>query len=645
MFYFLKKFFLVLLLVMLFQDVSLWSAFRDGGDSDQRKIHFAQRVSVISSYTETLANSLVTNASENYSSALSNLLSSANQEYSSLRSKFDALIPFDSDATAEIVEEPVPLDLATQEQIYTSPPRSNALKVLMGSNKDVIPLLKKSRNGTLTFDPIIVKKFPKRKQFSLNIPFTEVGHSQKREISFNFSSEEELNQALDAMELMHYAFSQTFTKASVAMGNLMTDILSSTRPQPYHFIQIDHLASVSSSLKQYLDYHRSMYQKLTSSGALPIDHFLNLSFFPPSQIDTYRSALFDQFKTIKTAADELIRKNYIIDKFIKKIESSILLPTETAFSQEEIDEIFMELGFAVHAEQLEVLLSHDYYFTLYEFSKKLKNLQTLVKNFLGDAYASSEYKEIFEGKEQEILGGNYPLTPFPFNKLAELKNQNILIESQGVKKLLNTLQNMEKPAKPHLPYLDDNFISGIIKSDGNLNCAKAILFLVQKFAPEQFKEAQKRSIIGEVDPALQAAFTDYYGRSLNVIKTQLLNHSDYTFAQQDYKKLKSSERLLFIKMYLDAVMAQQPITLDLADIKSQTLGISDDPIEKLRNMLIIRACEFLNFDALQKDLDIKRVTEVTKKSAYFSNVQVLKALYRYEILNNSLKTEEDKKKF
>ena len=89
----------------------------------------------------------------------------------------------------------------------------------------------------------------------------------------------------------------------------------------------------------------------------------------------------------------------------------------------------------------------------------------------------------------------------------------------------------------------------------------------------------------------------------------------------------------------------EPITLDLADIKSQTLGISDDPIEKLRNMLIIRACEFLNFDALQKDLDIKRVTEVTKKSAYFSNVQVLKALYRYEILNNSLKTEEDKKKF
>lgn len=80
-------------------------------------------------------------------------------------------------------------------------------------------------------------------------------------------------------------YSKAYSAASNAMGNLITEILTSSSPQPHHFKQIEDLSTASKGLEAYLKYHQEISAALQSAKAIPLAKFLNVKFLAPSAIN------------------------------------------------------------------------------------------------------------------------------------------------------------------------------------------------------------------------------------------------------------------------------------------------------------------------------------------------------------------------
>ena len=184
-----------------------------------------------------------------------------------------------------------------------------------------------------------------------------------------------------------------------------------------------------------------------------------------------------------------------------------------------------------------------------------------------------------------------------------------------------------------------------IKSGGDqIIPIRVALFLMKKFAPEQFARVVNKSIVGNVAPALKAACTAYYGHPLDLIKKALLDENGFDFDKNAHAALKASENVGFIKTYLDSVIAGKPIAADLDALK-KVLGLDVSASAKTKNALVIRTCELLDSDVIEAKLAVDSVKKITEKAGYFKNPEISEAAMRFEILASTLNSDDAKARF
>ena len=501
-------------------------------------------------------------------------------------------------------------------------------------------------NGNVEFDIARITKVKGVYGVGLHIFWSD---GRKDGLFFACGSADEADEEFAKAEFL-FSAGRAYNAASGAMSDLITDILSSAQPLDHHFKQIAQLASTSSRLEGYLKYHGDLNKKLTGWNALPLGNFLNIRFLSPAAVEGARRQVAGEFQAIlaviPTDATGMPLGSQALDKFLKKIDSSIVLPTEAEFSKEEIEEIFKELGLLLETDGGEIVIDSQYFNKLLEFSQKFTALKKAMLSKNKELYESAPVKEALKAIEDSILAA-HPELPATFaQKCAEFNDaMNIDIASKGLEKTLGELQTIADRSF-NMPLQDAGLATAALKTGGaDVVPIQAVLFLLQKFAKDQFDRVKKSSIVGDLDPAIQAACSAYYGNALQVIRQTLLSSNGFAYSEENYKKIKGSENVAFRKHYLDSVMSGKVTTVDLDALKKRVLNIQTDFSARLKTGLMLRTCELMNSSEFKQRLSVKEAVEISEKSAYFDNLAIADAVLQYELQDNALKTEEDRKKF
>ncbi len=449
--------------------------------------------------------------------------------------------------------------------------------------------------------------------------------------------------------------SAAYNAASGAMSDLVSDILSSAQPLDFHFMQSRQLASVSSRLDTYLQYHRNLDEKFTAWHALPLNNFLKIRFADAHTVDAARQQVASEFGVIKgrippEGSDNFPLGSAALKKFLDKIESSILLPTEVEFSETEIEDIFKELGLLLETDEFDgFVINSDYYSVLLEFNNGVNELKAKMLKKDETLFNEPRISQMFQNIDAAIAG-SAPMLPSDFQNICESFNEpmNIDVAAKNLEGKVSHLQGITSLTLSSLPYQDAGGATQRIKTGGSeITPVRAVLFLMQKFAQKQFDAVAKRSIVGNIVPALQAVCTVYYGVDWKQIKDALLDSTGFVFNEDNYKKLKQSENVAFMKGYLDHLIANTSVmTIDLDELKSRILGLQTDSNTKMKMDLVLRTCELITENDFKKGkLTRKEVEKIAKNAEYFGNSLVQDAVFRYELQDNILENEADKKKF
>ncbi|MCX7352847.1 MAG: hypothetical protein NTW22_06255, partial [Proteobacteria bacterium] len=278
--------------------------------------------------------------------------------------------------------------------------------------------------------------------------------------------------------------SAAFNAASGAMSDLITDILSSAQPQDYHFSQIAQLASTSSRLEGYLKYHGDLNKKLTGWNALPLGNFLKIRFLSSADVERARSQVAGEFQAIQAVIQPdptaLPLGSQALDKFLKKIDSSIVLPTEAEFSKEEIEEIFKELGLLLETDGGEIVIDSQYFNKLLEFSQKFTALKKAMLSKNKELYESAPVKAALEAIEGSILAA-HPELPVTFDRTCAEFNDamNIGIAYKGLQKIPGELLAIPDRSLS-MPLQDAGLATAALKAGpAHVVPIQAVLFLLQ----------------------------------------------------------------------------------------------------------------------------------------------------------------------
>jgi hypothetical protein len=426
----------------------------------------------------------------------------------------------------------------------------------VGRNPDLAALVQlMPPNGNVEFDLDHITKV--KGVYGVGLP---IFWSDGREdgLFFACGSADEADEEFAKAEFL-FSAGRAYNAASGAMSDLITDILSSAQPLDHHFKQIAQLASTSSRLKGYLKYHGDLNKKLTDSHALPLRNFLNIRFLSPADVVRARTQVLHEFdgilRVIPADATGLPLGSHALDKFLKKIHSSIMLPTEAEFSKEEIEEIFKELGLLLETDGGEIVIDSQYFNKLLEFSQKFTALKKAMLSKNKELYESAPAQTALRIIEASISIAN-PALPANFVPICESCNNPIIgIASKALQKTLGELQTIADRSF-NMPLQDAGLATAALKAGrADVVPIQAVLFLLQTFAKDQLDIVKKFSIVGDLDPAIQAACSAYYQGDLKVIKNGLLDSSSVIFSHENYKKLKGSENVAFMKHYLDSVMS------------------------------------------------------------------------------------------
>ena len=504
----------------------------------------------------------------------------------------------------------------------------------------------------------------------------EDGGTAQAPLTATITDPHEFNRIKILLSIFNNMYSKSFNAASGAMGDLVSDILSSAQPQDYHFKQIAQLTTTTSTLDKYLKYHQKQSTDLAKFKALPLKNFLNIKFLPRQQIEDLRVQILNQFNTIISKIPEVGVDNYPLGSaalrtFIDKIRASIMLPTMVSFSNDEVAAVFKELGILLETEgagkDKHVVIDSNYYTQLGEFGYSIAEIKKVMKKSKEDYFNSSNVQVMFKNVEAAIIASDITKIPLNLKDICDGANEQFVgIVLGRVLKLIEKLKTVGV-VDISMPYQDAGLATADIKAGGNaIEPIKAVLFLLKNFAPEQFNEVAKSSILGDFDSVVQAACSKYYGNPIAEIKKALLEKSTFMFSQEDYKSLKSSESLQFIKTCLDSVLKGSSLSVDLEDLKNKILGINTSPAAKIRTALIIRTCELINLGgnvdvegldtaaafaklgdaiAITKKLDQATVKKATKGAAYFNNPEIDNNVLMFDIQMNALNNDKDKQEF
>ena len=258
-----------------------------------------------------------------------------------------------------------------------------------------------------------------------------------------------------------------------------------------------------------------------------------------------------------------------------------------------------------------------------------------------DEYNDQGYKALFDELQKEIADSNI-VTAFDQSRFR--LDMNIQLKAKSCAQLHQMVYILKGGSKDVDMPCDANFAVELIKA-GDLAPIRFVLSFMGSFALDGFNAVLAKSVLGQLDPAIQAVCKSYFGRSIDQIKQQLLNGNGLGFSMDEYKSLKASQNIILIKSYLDSAMVGTIAAVDLNQLKQDMLGINLDQPEKIKTALVIRACELLNSQKIAQKLDTQNVAEIAEKSAYFEKPEVLQAKLEYDLQHNPLVTDDDKERF
>ncbi|MCX7342668.1 MAG: hypothetical protein NT128_00765, partial [Proteobacteria bacterium] len=515
-------------------------------------------------------------------------------------------------------------------------------------------------------------------------------------------------------------YSKAYSAASNAMGNLITEILTSSSPQPHHFKQIEDLSTASKGLEAYLKYHQEISAALQSAKAIPLAKFLNVKFLAPSAINQMRERVLKGFLEV----DDIIKHARLPDQspslvgFLDKIRESISLPSSVSFSEEEIANLLKELGFLLEDDDSgEIIVGGDYFEGVNKLVQLLNSIAIAIKKKHESIYATVEVAEeekqkgtgLFTRVSQAILANN--LRDSCFGELVDLCSGKSIDTTVALpaKEFLITLKEIGSaaPVTPTLAYQDGKELTKTIMrriggstlssspSPSHLPVAtlkldetalkpfKAVLFLMQVFAKPQYEKVIDKSILSnKLKLDEKAALSLYFQYSIHELQRAFsVVPTDFVLSVEDHEKLRKSESITFIDMYVKSVMDGKPISADFATLKATVLGMT--PEVAIKSNLTLRVCEFLALDSVSKSiteekrihaekeereakaakekgesytgkafdarkkiepqLSSGKVKEITEIVAYYNgNPAITRSLLSFKILGNDLATDNDK---
>ncbi|MEI6628184.1 MAG: hypothetical protein WCN27_02085, partial [Alphaproteobacteria bacterium] len=442
-------------------------------------------------------------------------------------------------------------------------------------------------------------------------------------------------------------------------GNLIEDILKSLQPQDHHFDQIGDLVRASNGLEGYLKYHRELSAKLGGWSVLPLAEFLNVRFLPPEAIEVKRRQILGEvgaiFGSIPLGDGGHPLDSIALHKFMDKIFSSIQLPSQVSFSEEEIASILKDIGLLLETDKSgNIIINSDYFDVIGELVDLFNAITKAMQEKAADAFEAN--KPLIERVRQAILTNNMADASLrAFTDLCATLDQNVALPARGFLNLVEKLAHIAPSVE--LSNQDDKPLTDILTGRGgcgggggggcggggssagpDLRAFRAVLFLMQTFAKAQYEALLNKSILGStLKLDVQSALGTYYGRPIEEVKVALTDFSSEHFALDpaDYAALKKSENVSFMKRYLDALMAKKPVKADLVQLKTDVLGISAN--DAVKSAVVLRACEFLALDTVSS-------TIASEKKDWEEKEERAKNTARKEGKEYTAKTREERKK-
>lgn len=470
---------------------------------------------------------------------------------------------------------------------------------------------------------------------------------------FQFQDQNEYNRLKIILSMFQNLYSKHYNQASGSFGDLISDILSSAKPQPFHYEQTSHLTLITSKLNEYLKYHEATSKFLENNKTLPLNDFLKISFLSSQTINNLKIKTLAKFDNI---AKKINFKINVLDKFIEKARASIIVPTEVSFSNQEIQEILRELGLLLKSEYDCIFIASPYYSKLSEINQLFEGIFKEFEKNQSDYIKSNKTKwdNIKQLLQVEIMKENIAGIESIRKELdtfipKDKKSIQIDIPLQNaLPKLLDAINKIPNDDFS-MPYQDSAIFTNAYKNKDKdtVEGVKAVIFLIKQFAPKTFLAFNKFLILGELDTIVKAACSRYYGVPLLEIQKELNNMVDFDFSLNDYQALKNSEKTMFVSQYVKSLIERNPIIVDIDKLKESILSISMSAKAKTKRALALRTCELFNStDTInKKDLSLDTMINIGNNSAYLNSNYLKETMIDFEIQKNSIKNNDEQIKF
>jgi hypothetical protein len=456
---------------------------------------------------------------------------------------------------------------------------------------------------------------------------------------------DEYNRLKLFIALMTKMHSAQFEKAAGAFSDLFTHILESSKPQLVHFKQMHRLASDTGKLDKWLKLQGENENNFTAWKAMPIAKFLQISFLPESEIAQLQSAILQEFDAMAI----IVRNGNLgskVNVLLEKISKFLKLPAvKNDISKQEVTDILHELGLLLKTDsQGNTVVEGDYYLKLAEL---YESLQASIK-------VLSDNKDLVNTVNRQIQAGkalDEQTLQEIHDAVTALGNNSLLGSLRRVAKLNTEVKDLAATASnlqiANLDYQDGGVAAQAIKSSGDLKPVRALLFILQQFAPDVSRSVFSRTIMVSLNPVVEAMCSAYFGQSLENVKKELLRHDDLVFSQDRYAALQKAQTVNFIKKCLE-----QPANAAINwDTEKSKIGIGTTAADKARSLLVLRACEFLTANkdssAISSTLSSNTTEAIVAQSRNkgINNSLVMLSALKYRLQTNHLANDADRSMF
>jgi hypothetical protein len=485
-------------------------------------------------------------------------------------------------------------------------------------------------------------------------------NNSPRTVRVKINDQAEYNRLKIFIAFMQKMHSAKFDAASAAMGSLITHILASAQPQSHHLKQTAALKKTAETLDGYLVSHVNAEKYFNDWHAMPFSRFLSLSYTPAGDLDVLRGKLKRAFDSIVSSiprdpANGNPLGSEKLEEILLKIKASIELPVRNYFTEQSLEEVMQDLGLFLKTDNNGIVeFGDDYYekfFEVYEILKKLADEAVKKKQ------PSKPIADAIDALVSGVFVDSNVVLSNCRAAMDDTQFQSVSIAFKRFEKEYSALINMTKPSEFSLSYQDGKMLTDKIKSSNQafIDGIRNVLFIFKQFVDaDLLKRVTSRIVVGDVDPVAVLMLNDYYGPDFQRIKAYVNNHTVLPNLRGDYDRLKRGEKILAIKLYLDAHEAGTVRPIDILQLK-QSVGVPCSAADKIRANLIFRSCQLLmagrkdsegklisvNSDSLNED----QVGYIFSNLGVMQNPSTDKQLLLFALQKNLLANESDQGRF